>query len=155
MNILEDFSEFALGGRRKGPSVFKLDPANQLGLDFQKSRAKLMSLALTKPERYYALRAEVIEKLTEKQVTDIYEQYWNVLSEGKWGDSPTQIFYYDEGRTAKFIPGMPESKIGEFALRCANAIREIAEDSVEELLPANHLDLAQRKSKELLASKAI
>ena len=132
-------------------SIFKLNPANQLGLDYQKSRAKLMSLALTKPETYYKLRAEVIEKLTVEQVKNIYNQYWDILSEGKI--SATDRLTYDG--TDPFIPGMPESKIGEFALRCANAIREIAEDAVEELLPSNHLDLAQRKSKELLATKAI
>ena len=132
-------------------SIFKLNPANQLGLDYQKSRAKLMSLALTKPEKYYELRAQVIEKLTVEQVKNIYNQYWDILSEGKIG--ATDRLTYDG--TDLFIPGMPESKIGEFALRCANAIREIAEDAVEELLPSNHLDLAQRKSKELLATKAI
>ena len=135
-------------------SIFKLNPANQLGLDYQKSRAKLMSLALTKPEAYYKLRAEVIEKLTVEQVKNIYNQYWDILSEGKI--SATVRLTYDGTSGADlFIPGMPESKIGEFALRCANAIREIAEDAVEEILPSNHLDLAQRKSKELLASKAI
>ena len=132
-------------------SIFKLNPANQLGLDYQKSRAKLMSLALTKPEKYYELRAQVIEKLTVEQVKNIYNQYWDILSEGKI--SATDRLTYDG--TDPFKPGMPESKIGEFALRCANAIREIAEDAVEELLPSNHLDLAQRKSKELLATKAI
>ena len=139
-------------------SIFKLNPANQLGLDYQKSRARLMSLALTKPDKYYALRAQVIEKLTVTQVKNIYDQYWDILSQGKI--SATDRLTYDGSDAGLpgadlFIPGMPESKIGEFALRCANAIREIAEDAVEELLPSNHLDLAQRKSKELLATKAI
>ena len=135
-------------------SIFKLNPNNQLGLDYQKSRAKLMSLALTKPEAYYNLRALVIEKLTEKQVNGIYEQYWNILKDGRFGPGTTDIFYYSTAGD-QFIPGMPESKIGEFALRCANLIREIAEEAVEEILPANHLDLAQRKSKELLSTKAM
>ena len=44
-------------------SVFKVSAKSQLGLDFQKTRAKLLSLALLKPDDYYNLRARVIEAI--------------------------------------------------------------------------------------------
>ena len=46
-------------------SVFKVSAKNQLGLEFQKTRAKLLSLALSKPEDYFKLREEVITAITE------------------------------------------------------------------------------------------
>jgi hypothetical protein len=34
---------------------FKINPANALGIDADETRAKLIALALSKPENYYSL----------------------------------------------------------------------------------------------------
>jgi hypothetical protein len=57
-------------------SVFKVSTKNQLGLDFQKTRAKLLSLDLSKPEQYFDLREKVITTITENSVEKAYEAYW-------------------------------------------------------------------------------
>ena len=54
-------------------SVFKVSAKNQLGLEFQKKRAKLRSLALSKPEKYFKLREDVIKAITENSVEKAYE----------------------------------------------------------------------------------
>ena len=63
-------------------SVFKVSAKNQLGLDFQKTRAKLLSLALSKPEKYFELREDVIEAITETSVEQAYEAYRESITEG-------------------------------------------------------------------------
>ena len=67
-------------------SVFKVSAKNQLGLDFQKTIAKLLSLALSKPEQYFQLRDQVITAITENSVEGAYNAYWDLLTEGKFGD---------------------------------------------------------------------
>ncbi len=66
-------------------SVFKVSAKNQLGLDFQKTRAKLLSMALSKPENYFDLRERVITAITENSVESAYNAYWDLLTEGKYG----------------------------------------------------------------------
>ncbi len=58
-------------------SVFKVSAKNQLGLEFQKTRAKLLSLALSKPENYFKLSEEVITAITENSVEGAYNAYWD------------------------------------------------------------------------------
>ena len=68
-------------------SVFKVSAKNQLGLDFQKTRAKLLSLALSKPDDYYNLRARVIAAITKQSVERAYLEYWDLLTEGKYNNN--------------------------------------------------------------------
>ena len=131
-------------------SVFKVSAKNQLGLEFQKTRAKLLSLALSKPEKYFELREDVIEAITENSVEKAYEAYWDLLTEGKFGDDR---LVWPDGNA--FQPNLPESEVNRFALKVANAIKEIAEEAVDEILPMYIESLAKRKSKSILEAKNI
>ena len=131
-------------------SVFKVKPKNQLGLEFQKTRAKLLSLALSKPEQYFELRGRVIEAITENSVEGAYNSYWELLTIGKFGND--QIKWED--KTA-FQPNLPESEVNRFALKVANAIKEIAEEAVDEILPMDIDELAKKRSKSILEAKNI
>ena len=134
-------------------SVFKVKPKNQLGLEFQKTRAKLLSLALSKPELYFDLREKVITAITEHSVESAYNSYWDLLTEGKYGvDSREQLIWPDR---TKFQPNLPESEVNRFALKVANAIKEIAEEAVDEILPMDVDELAKRKSKSILEAKNV
>ena len=121
-------------------SVFKVSAKNQLGLDFQKTRAKLLSLALSKPEKYFELREQVIEAITESSVENAYEAYWELLTEGKYG---VEQLKWPEGDD--FKPNLPESDVNRFALKVANAIKEIAEEAVDEILPMDVDELAKKR----------
>ena len=131
-------------------SVFKVSAKNQLGLEFQKTRAKLLSLALSKPEKYFELREEVITAITENSVEKAYEAYWDLLTEGKFGDD--QLTWPDGNA---FQPYLPESEVNRFALKVANAIKEIAEEAVDEILPMDVDELAKKRSKSILEAKNV
>jgi hypothetical protein len=131
-------------------SVFKVSAKNQLGLDFQKTRAKLLSLALSKPEKYFELREQVIEAITETSVEQAYEAYWELLTEGKYG--VLQLSWPDGD---DFKPNLPESEVNRFALKVANAIKEIAEEAVDEILPMDVDELAKKRSKSILEAKNV
>jgi hypothetical protein len=131
-------------------SVFKVSAKNQLGLEFQKTRAKLLSLALSKPEKYFELREQVIEAITETSVEQAYNAYWELLTEGKYGDD--QLTWPDGN---PFQPNLPESEVNRFALKVANAIKEIAEEAVDEILPMDVDELAKKRSKSILEAKNV
>ena len=132
-------------------SVFKVDPKNQLGLNFQKTRSQLLSLALSKPESYFKLRADCIEKITEASVEKIYDDYWNLLTDGK-DPTGTQIQFPDGGA---FSPNLPEATVNKFALKVASAVKDIAEEAIEEILPMEYQELAKNKQKELLKVRGL
>ena len=132
-------------------SVFKVSAKNQLGLDFQKTRAKLLSLALSKPDKYFELREQVIEAITESSVESAYNAYWELLTDGKYGGGE-QLKWPDGD---DFKPNLPESEVNRFALKVANAIKEIAEEAVDEILPMDVDELAKKRSKSILEAKNV
>ena len=132
-------------------SVFKVSAKNQLGLDFQKTRAKLLSLALSKPEQYFELREKVITAITENSVEGAYNAYWDLLTEGKFTGGQLE---WPDG-TGPFKPNLPESEVNRFALKVANAIKEIAEEAVDEILPMDVDELAKKRSKSILEAKNV
>ncbi len=54
-----------------------------------------------------------------------------------------------------FQPNLPESEVNRFALKVANAIKEIAEDAVDEILPMDVDELAKKRSKSILEAKNV
>ncbi len=141
-------------------SVFKVNAKNQLGLDFQKTRAKLLSLALSKPEHYFDLRERVITAITESSVEGAYNAYWDLLTEGKhgpvgMGGNRERITWLANGAGGNFEPHLPESEVNRFALKVANAIKEIAEEAVDEILPMDIDELAKKRSKSILEAKNV
>ena len=135
-------------------SVFKVNAKNQLGLDFQKTRSRLLSLALSKPEDYFNLRERVITAITESSVESAYNAYWDLLTEGKHGTGQ-RITWGAGGGGGNFEPHLPESEVNRFALKVANAIKEIAEEALDEILPMDVDDLAKIRSKSILEAKNV
>ena len=131
-------------------SVFKVSAKNQLGLEFQKTRAKLLSLALSTPDKYFELREQVITAITENSVEGAYNAYWDLLTEGKFAEG--QLKWPNGG---DFQPNLPESEVNRFALKVANAIKEIAEEAVDEILPMDVDELAKKRSKSILEAKNV
>ena len=134
-------------------SVFKVSAKNQLGLDFQKTRSKLLSMALSKPEDYFNLRERVITAITESSVEGAYNAYWDLLTEGKHATG--RITWGAAGGGGNFEPHLPESEVNRFALKVANAIKEIAEEAVDEILPMDIDELAKKRSKSILEAKNV
>ena len=135
-------------------SKFHLDVKNSIGLEYKKVRMDLMSLALSKPSLYYDLRKEIITAITEKQVEDAYELYWDLLRNGIIGGD--QMEYVNTvGGKVNFVPNLPEQKISQFAMKVAQTIEDICEEAVSLILPDDYLQLAQQRQKDVLASKGM
>ena len=124
-----------------GRSNFKVNVANVLGLNQQRVRAQLLALALSNPSQYFQLRQQVIDEITIGTVESTYEQYWTILTTGV-----TSI----KLGTEQFAP-----QVNKFALKVANAVREIAEEAVESILPMKYNDLAISSSRGVLKSRGI
>lgn len=132
---------------RKGEmSNFRVNVANVLGLDQQRVRAQLLALALSKPSEYFSLRQQVIDAITVGTVEQTYAQYWTILTEGI-----PEIKL--DGKT--FAPNLPEQQVNKFALKVANAVREIAEEAVESILPMKYNDLAVSSARGVLKAKGV
>ncbi len=143
-------------------SVFKVNAKNQLGLDFDRTRSKLLSLALSKPELYYELRDDIITKITEDSVEAAYNSYFYLLTKGLSGDGREQLLKWPattpesilRGVTDRaFQPNLPEAMVNHFALKVAASVKEIAEEAVEEILPMQAEELAKSRSKSILNEK--
>ena len=50
----------------RGGSVFKVNPANALGIESEQAKSKLIALALTNPANYHKLRDAAIASITKK-----------------------------------------------------------------------------------------
>ena len=137
-------------------SVFKVNPRNILGLDHQRFKIQLLSLALAEPAKYFKLRDEVYTAIVEESVKDAYELYWNILKDGKKTATGAAISIATEkytsagGKVFNFVPALPESEINTFALEVAEAVKDIAERCIEKIMPMEIKDLAVRRSKEIL-----
>ena len=131
-------------------SKFFINISNELGLGYKKNRAVLLGTALGKPANYYALRAELVENLTEKQVTNAYKMYWDLLKLGHLPDT-TKPHEFENGagvKGTKLVPDLPEHLINKFASRVAATMEEIAEECV-------NMKLAHEKQKDILSAKGI
>ena len=137
-------------------SKFYINIANELGLSYKKQRAALLGTALAKPANYYNLRAEIVEKLTVKQVEQAYKTYWDLLKLGHLPGTNQPIEYKDGGdNDAKLVPDLPEHLINKFSSRVAATLEEIAEECVSMIMPDDFLKLAQEKQKEIISSKGL
>ena len=137
-------------------SKFYINIANELGLGYKKNRAVLLGTALGKPANYYALRAELVEKLTEKQVTEAYKMYWDLLKLGHLpGTNVPHEFENGAGAKVKLIPDLPEHLINKFASRVAATIEDMAEECVNMIMPEDFLKLAHEKQKDILSAKGL
>jgi hypothetical protein len=135
-------------------SKFFINIENELGLSYKKQRAVLLGTALAKPQNYYALRADLVDKLTVAQVKQAYQMYWNLLKKGSIGGNV--VTFKDGGdATVNLVPDLPEHLINKFASRVAATMEEIAEEAVNMIMPEDFLKLAQEKQKEILTGKGL
>ena len=154
---------------------FRINPANALGIESDENRAKLISLALSKPENYYKLRSTVISAVTKEMATRIYDLYFDILTEGyiprydgqarstengindgpdgdRWQLCfPTGLGSPYAGQP--FTPKLPEAEVNIRCSQISDQIREIAHDIVERIMPMNHLEMAQKKQTSILEAR--
>ena len=130
---------------------FKVDTSNFLGLSNAKYKNDLLKLALTKPEDYFKLRAQVLEAITENQVKTMFNTFYYVMTTGCVGATTKDdgdnagegILGGGDGTKNIFVPNMAYQQVSDFALDASKTIQAICEDCVEILLPLNYRNLAE------------
>jgi len=133
-------------------SKFHINISNELGLKYKKQRAALLGVALAKPGNYYKLRADIVEQLTQQQVEQFYNMYWQFFKNGVINGAV--VTYQDERDRQAFLkPDLPEHIINKFSSRVSATIEEIAEEAVSMVLPDDFLKMAQEKQKDLLGAR--
>ena len=136
---------------RPSDSKLYMDPRQHLGLNFNRSRSDLLSLALSNPRGYYALRQLVISSLTEQATLSCYDKMWSILGEGVVQNddgTETPLVYLDkEGHEHLYKPNLPEVQISKLSMGMAQSILEQSNKIVDLLLPQDYLALSHRQTK--------
>ena len=159
-------------------SNFRVNPANALGIEADETRSKLIALALSKPENYYKLRDAAISAITKNLACSTYNLYWDILTEGKVpasvGDKAdrgdplrrinenfNQLTFPGEKGTGSpyaedpFQPNLPEKEVNIICSKISDQIKQIGRNVIEEIMPINHLSMAQNKQMDILKTKGI
>jgi len=163
-------------GDRRNRASFRIDPANALGIEADQTRSKLIALALSKPENYYKLRDTAVNAITKNLAVTIYDMYWDILTEGlipKFEDDEApQLGFRDTGADGAyqlcfpevagspysgdmFKPKIPEKEVNIICSKISDQIRQIARNIIEEIMPMNHLEMAQKKQVDILKARGI
>jgi hypothetical protein len=154
---------------------FRIDPANALGIEADETRSKLIALALSKPENYYKLRDKAISSITKTLATVVYDMYYNILTEGlipryprddedpeqgfrdSTDDSHFQLCFPEILNSPyagePFKPKIPEAQVNQKCSEISDQIRQIGKSVVEQIMPMNHLDMAQKKQVDIMKAR--
>ena len=133
---------------------FKIDPADYLGIDYEKFKTEMLELAISQPDKYFKLRKTVLDGVKKQAVQQQYNVYYCLLTTGKkpFDDNGAAGASYaptQEGSTnypTLFVPNIPKQKVNEFALKAAKTIDAISEEAVEMLLPMNYKKIAEDRT---------
>jgi hypothetical protein len=132
---------------------FKLDTSDYLGHEYEEFKQSLMELALSEPKKYFELRKNVMRAVKVQAVKDVYDTYYNMLTEGlnKAGDrrllsAPGGAILPSDGYIqGGFKPHISKQKVNEFALQAAKTLDDIAEKAVEMIIPADYRTIAENR----------
>ena len=123
---------------------FKVDTADLLGFKYQAYIAAVRGLALSKPDQYFEMRAQVMEGVRAKIIEDLYDTLYSVMSVGrdKNGDQIVNGGLF--GNTV-YVPNYPQDKINNF---CVEAVTNMSDDinrCLDIILPDDFHKLAADK----------
>ena len=62
---------------------FKINPADYLGIDYEKFKTEMLELAISQPDKYFKLRKTVLDGVKKKAVQQQYNVYYCLLTTGK------------------------------------------------------------------------
>ena len=128
---------------------FKIDTTNYLGIGHSTFKNKLLEIALTQPAQYFKIRENVLKNVKEKAISNMYETFYSVMTEGKIGGVNAA---YDGGNliagldvNTMFVPNYPNQKVTEFALGAAKTLDSICDECIEIIMLLNYKDLAEAR----------
>ena len=126
----------------KMSNQFQLDTNDVLGSNYTSYVANIRALALSKPADYFKLRKEVLKKVKEDAVGNLYRTLFNVLSKGiDLGGNAIGML----GSSPDFQPGYPSPKINDFAIQVASDLADHINRAIDIILPDDFEKLASGK----------
>jgi hypothetical protein len=125
---------------------FMLDTNDVLGFSYQSYVSKIRALALSKPDKYFTLREEVLKSVKNDAVGNLYKTLFAVLSKGETlaGD-PIGSDAKLGGRAGQFCPGYPSQKINDFCIQVAQDLADHINRAIDIILPDDFEKLAAGK----------
>ena len=121
---------------------FQLDTNDVLGFNYASYVANVRALALSKPADYFKLRKEVLKKVKEDAVGNLYRTLFNVLSKGTdLSGNPIGTL----GSSTDMQPGYPSQKINDFAIQVASDLADHINRAIDIILPDDFEKLASGK----------
>jgi len=133
--------------RDTGTANFKLDTDDYLGFNYENYIHDLEAYALTKPSEYYKMRSSLLKALKGGIVKQTFDVYYQLLTEGKVGEFSMQIDGTD------ISPSYPKQEASAFAIQASKTVNKILDKAMEEIMPANHLNLSKIRLTKLADGK--
>ena len=126
---------------------FRIDTGDYLGIEHEAYKTKLFQLALTDPDEYFKLREKVLEIVKKDAVSNQYDVYYNLLSEGKTSGGIPIVNALGQKYVKLFKPCVPLQETNQFALKASKTIDAICEEAIELLIPMDYKDIAEKRMK--------
>lgn len=129
--------------RKASQDLNKTVPVNEMGLDFQRSQTLLLRKALKNPDAYYQLRDDIQQHVVEGVSEFVFNLVTKLLYDGQYPSGANFVQAKIDGDN--FQPMLPHSQVEREAIKLTAAMAEQVQDLVDKILPASHLELANKK----------
>ena len=124
---------------------FEVDTNDYLGFKYEEYRNEMYALALSKPSDYFKLRKDVLGKVKNEAIKDIYSSFFNVLSLGR--DRAGRVPIVVSGGL-EYQPGYPQQEVSKIALKAARTLDSLLDEVINIILPADFKKLASSRLEE-------
>lgn len=121
---------------------FQLNTNDVLGFDYEMYVSSIRALALSKPDEYFKLRRDVLQKVKKDAVGNLYKTFFNVLSLGQDIDGRA---IGKLGSNDEFRPCYPSQKINDFAISVASDLADHINRCIDIILPDDFEKIASNK----------
>ena len=139
---------------------FKIDPSDYKGNKYEAFKTRLITLSIQRPEEYSKLREAVLFKMRQQTSDNVYNQFYNLLTEGKneegsgpliGAGAPTGFVGGAEGwpkrETIQLLNNIhyPKQKVTDIAMKASLTMDELVEEAVSIILPYDPAQIAFKR----------
>lgn len=128
---------------------FRIDANAYLGHNYSSFRDKLFSLAIANPSQYFKIREEVVKKVKETAVKNLYETIYDVMNDGTIATlnvgAKNPIVTVVPAATFDFKPQVPPQKINEVSLSIAKTLDKCLDSVLETIIPIDYHSIAAKR----------
>ena len=122
---------------------FTVDVEDYLGFNNSASRAKLLALSLSNPSKYESIRAEIVKKLRNEAVKQVYTSLMAFLTTGKAKPTDAAPINLD------VVPAIPAQEASRFCLSASETLNKIFCECVDLALPPLYSNVALKRDADL------